>query len=121
MTSTPMFVHYPSDPKKQKVFSDSKISFREDMIRISENADKNPLCANKTVEENRRIIAINICNALNKAIEKATDEGKKALKDARDWACQEGYQSLRFSEPVPDKDIIDAAHEIWKAYKKEIQ
>jgi len=119
--TTPPSVNYPADPELQKVFSESEDSFLEDIKRAAEKADAHPLYANKTEEENRRIVSINIYKALNKAMEKMTDDGKKSMTAARNWACGSGYQSLRFVSPVPDNDVVYAAEEIWKAYKKRLK
>jgi len=92
--------------------------YLEEIIKAAQDAEANPLhCGGKTAEEIRRIQAINIYNACNKVMEKMTDAGKAAMLDARDWACLDGYQSLMFVEPVPEKAVMEAAQEIWKAYK----
>ena len=111
MTNTPIFVN-------SAAYFYSK-EFLEDIKQASERADANPLVANKTEEENRRIIAINIHRAITRAIAlgKITEGGKPLIDKARAWACASGYQSLMFVNPVPDQYVQEAVIEIWTAYK----
>lgn len=90
-----------------------------EITKAAQDAEADPLhCGGKTTEEIRRIQAINIYVACNKAMEKMNGAGKAAMLDARDWACLDGYQSLTFVCPV--SDVVGATQEIWNAYKNRL-
>ncbi|MDR1911766.1 MAG: hypothetical protein LBQ52_05405 [Helicobacteraceae bacterium] len=96
---------------------ESKILLRQSK-KATIAADNNPRAANKSREENKRIIADNIADAMDRAIAKATEAGKAPLTAAKEWAIESGYQGIIFGRPVADGDIMSAANEIWKAYKE---
>ena len=127
MTSTPFFVTAAHKAPGLGLEEREKAGkrFLAEIIKVAQDAEANPLhVGGKNEEERREIIAANIYNACNKAMDKMTEAGRAAMLDARDWACFEAYlgeyQSLIFVCPVSDKDVISAAQEILLAYKNRL-
>ena len=119
MTNTPWFitpVHKAPGLSPERRELEGK-KYLKALEKATLAAEKDPLdCAGKTAEERQRIMMINMYDGLNRAMKKMSAEGAIAFVDVRDWACLSGYQSIVATSPVPDKDVVDLAHEVWRAY-----